>query len=217
MPFPFIGQIKLSAVNFVREHYLLCDGSILNIEDYKALFSIIGNDFGGDGKTTFAVPDLRGAATMGVGTNKTSGKEYTANEIGGNESITITTPQIPAHNHTATGEVKASLMVNNAAANRFEPDLNDCIAAFNTNNDMGVIGQSVNGYNTASPNLALDKATIHVASKNDPRNGTLPPVLNNTGNGKPLNIMQPYLPLTYMIAYTGIYGPTYTPGDEDNN
>jgi microcystin-dependent protein len=217
MPFPFIGQIKLSAVNFVREHYLPCDGSILKIEDYRALFFVIGTSFGGDGETTFAVPDLRGAATMGVGTNKTSGKEYTANEIGGNESITITTPQIPAHNHTATGEVKASLMVNNAAANRFEPDSNDCIAAFNTNNDMGVIGQSVNGYNTTSPNLALHKATINVASTNDPQNGTFPPILNNTGNGKPLNIMQSYLPLTYMIAYTGIYGPTYTPGDEDNN
>ncbi|MFZ4797879.1 MAG: phage tail protein [Bacteroidia bacterium] len=216
MPYPFIGQIKLSAVNFVRENYLPCDGSILNITDYKALFAIIGSSFGGDGKTTFAVPDLRGAVTLGVGKNKISGKEYTANEIGGNESITITAPQMPAHNHTATGVVQASLMVNNAAANRFEPDLTDCIAAFNTNNDQGVIGQSVNGYNTVSPNLALNKATINVATKNDPQNATLPPVLNNTGNGKPLNVMQPYLPLTYMIAYTGIYGPTYTPGNEND-
>ncbi|MFY7963790.1 MAG: phage tail protein [Chitinophagaceae bacterium] len=217
MPLPFIGQIKLSAVNFVRENYLPCDGSILNIADYKALFSIIGNDFGGDGKTTFAVPDLRGAVTIGVGTNESSGKEYTTNEIEGNESITITAAQMPAHNHTATGVVQATLMVNNTAANRFEPDLTDCIAAFNTKNDQGVIGQTVNGYNTASPNLALNKGTINIATKNDPQNATLPPVLSNTGNGKPLNIMQPYLPLTYMIAYTGIYGPTYIPGDDENN
>lgn len=217
MPSPFIGQIKLSAVDFVRRDYLPCYGSILKIADYPALFAIIGSSFGGDGKSTFALPDLRGAATMCVGKNKTSGMDYTANEVGGSTVQTITPNKMPAHNHQSTISVQASLMVNNAAANRYEPGLNDCIAAFNTQNDQGVIGQSVNAYNTASPNLALHKATISVATRYDPQNATLPPVLNNTGNNKPLNIMQPYLPLTYMIAYNGIYGPTYTPGDEDNN
>lgn len=215
MPMPFFGQVILSATNVVRDGFLPCDGSIYNISEYPGLFSIIGNDFGGDGKTTFAVPDLRGAATMGVGKNKTSGKEYTANEIGGNESILITTPQIPAHNHQATAVIQANLMVNNAAANHFEPDYNDAIAAFNTNNDQGVVGQSVNGYSTNNPNVALNAGSVKLATKYDAQNATIPPVLQNTGNGKPLPIMQPYLPLTYIIAHTGIYGPTYTPGDDD--
>jgi microcystin-dependent protein len=217
MPTPFIGQIKLSAVNFVCENYISCDGRLLKITDYKALFAIIGTSFGGDGKTTFAVPDLRGAVAIGAGKNKTTGIAYEDNEVGGKASITITTAQMPTHNHQVTIAVQASLMVINAAANRFDPDINDCIAAFNTRNDQGIVGQSVNGYSANNPNVSLNAGSVKLATKNDPQNLTLPPVLNDTGMGSPLAIMQPYLPLTYMIAYTGIYGPSYTPGDEDDN
>lgn len=95
----YIGTISLFAGNFAPRNWALCNGQILNIQQNTALFSIVGPNYGGDGKTTFALPDLRGRVPIGVGqgiglTNRELGK------VGGEEAVTLTTTQIPSHTHT---------------------------------------------------------------------------------------------------------------------
>ncbi|MCP3919602.1 MAG: phage tail protein [bacterium] len=95
---PFIGQIIQFAGNFAPRKWALCDGSLLSISQYQALFSILGTTYGGDGRTTFALPDLRGRFAMHPG----SGPGLTTRHLGeksGSESETLTVNQLPAHNH----------------------------------------------------------------------------------------------------------------------
>lgn len=97
---PFIGEIVLFAGNFAPRGWALCDGQLLPISQYQALFSILGTQFGGDGRSYFALPDLRGRAPIHAGngpglTNRNIGAK------GGTETVTLNTTQIPSHNHTA--------------------------------------------------------------------------------------------------------------------
>jgi len=99
---PYIGEIRLFAGNFAPRGWALCDGSVLHISQYSALFSVIGNVYGGDGKTTFALPNLLGKAAIGQG----SGPGLTTRQLGisvGQESVTLTTAQMPSHTHIPNG------------------------------------------------------------------------------------------------------------------
>ena len=96
---PFIGEIKVFSGNFEPDGWLYCNGLLLPIYKYPDLFAVIGNTYGGDGRTTFALPDLRGRVPMGEGagaglTNRLLGQE------GGAETVTLTESQLPAHDHT---------------------------------------------------------------------------------------------------------------------
>lgn len=95
---PFIGQIILFAGNFAPRGWALCDGSLLPISQHQALFSILGTSYGGDGRTTFAIPDLRGRVSMhpGAGPGLTP---RSLGEKGGAESVTLTREQMPSHTH----------------------------------------------------------------------------------------------------------------------
>ncbi|MBX2827113.1 MAG: tail fiber protein [Flavobacteriaceae bacterium] len=105
---PFIGQIMPVGFNFAPRGWALCDGQILAISSHTALFSLLGTTFGGDGRTTFGLPDLRGRSIVGVG-NGPGLSPITWGQKGGAESHTLTVGQMPAHTHniavnTATGE-----------------------------------------------------------------------------------------------------------------
>ncbi|MDH3588055.1 MAG: tail fiber protein [Gammaproteobacteria bacterium] len=95
---PFIGQIVQFGGNFAPRSWALCDGQLLAISSNQALFSILGTTYGGDGRTTFGLPDLRGRVPMHPG----SGPGLTPRQLGqkgGQENVTLTTQQIPQHNH----------------------------------------------------------------------------------------------------------------------
>ena len=99
---PFIGQVKWFAGNFAPRGYAFCDGQLLPIAQNQALFSILGTTYGGDGRTSFALPDLRGRIPMHAGaapglTPRTLG------EKGGQEEVTLNTTEMPSHNHIANG------------------------------------------------------------------------------------------------------------------
>lgn len=99
---PFIGEIKMFAGNFAPHGYALCDGQLLPINDNQALFSLLGTTYGGDGRTTFALPDLRGRIPMHPG----QGPGLSQRRLGdrqGQESVALSNSQIPAHTHTAYG------------------------------------------------------------------------------------------------------------------
>ncbi len=95
---PFIGEIRQFAGNFAPRGWLLCAGQLLPISSNTALFSILGTQYGGDGRTTFALPDLRGRAPMGQG----NGPGLTPRQMGeqpGVAAVTLTAAEMPSHNH----------------------------------------------------------------------------------------------------------------------
>lgn len=94
---PFIGEVKLFALNFAPRGWALCNGQLLPINQNQALFSILGNTYGGNGVTTFALPDLRGRTPMHVGNGITLGQSA------GEENHTLTTNEMPAHVHLVSG------------------------------------------------------------------------------------------------------------------
>ncbi|MFK7797785.1 MAG: phage tail protein [Aureispira sp.] len=96
---PFIGEIKLFAGNFAPRAWAFCDGQLLPISQNSALFSILGTTYGGDGRTTFALPDLRGRVPLGPrqGAGLSS---YREGQQGGQEHVTLTTSEMPSHSHS---------------------------------------------------------------------------------------------------------------------
>lgn len=96
---PFVGEIRMFAGNFAPRGWALCDGQLLPVSQNDALFSLLGTIYGGDGRTTFAVPDMRGRLPVHYG----SGPGLTPRPIGqrtGSETVTLTLNQIPSHTHT---------------------------------------------------------------------------------------------------------------------
>lgn len=95
---PFIAEIRMFAGNFPPRDWALCDGQLLPITRYAALFSLLGTTYGGDGKTTFALPDLRGSAPLmaGQGSGLTP---RSPGESGGEETVTLSLTQMTAHTH----------------------------------------------------------------------------------------------------------------------
>ncbi len=102
MPDPFLGEIRMFAGNFAPRDWALCDGQLLPIAQNTALFSLLGTQFGGDGRTTFGLPDLRGRSPVHVGTGPGL-TEVRMGEKGGAEQQTLSESQIPAHNHPLGG------------------------------------------------------------------------------------------------------------------
>ncbi len=94
---PFIGEIKIVAFNFPPRQYAQCDGQLLPIAQNQALFSILGTTYGGDGRVNFALPDLRGRTPIHWGTG--AGITVTLGQKSGEENHTLTTAELPAHNH----------------------------------------------------------------------------------------------------------------------
>lgn len=95
---PFIGQISMFAGNFAPRSWAFCDGQLLPISQNQALFSLLGTIYGGDGRTTFALPDLRGRMPMhpGFGPGLSS---RSVGEKGGRETVALTPNELPAHDH----------------------------------------------------------------------------------------------------------------------
>ena len=99
---PYVGEIKMGGWNFAPRNYAFCDGQLLAISQNDALFSLLGTIYGGDGRTTFALPDLRGRLPMHVG----SGPGLTPRTLGqepGSEAVALTAAQLPAHSHALQG------------------------------------------------------------------------------------------------------------------
>lgn len=98
---PFLAEIKIVGFNFAMRGWALCDGQILPINQNQSLFSILGTIYGGDGETSFALPDLRGRAPIHVGNN--GGADYQQGAKGGQEQHVLTQSEMPAHSHPVNG------------------------------------------------------------------------------------------------------------------
>ena len=94
---PYVGEIRMFAGNFAPAGWMFCEGQLLPISEYETLFNLIGTTYGGDGQSTFALPDLRGRLPIHQGNG------FVLAETGGAEEITLTVNQIPAHSHPFLG------------------------------------------------------------------------------------------------------------------
>lgn len=172
---PFIGQIIMFGGNFAIRGYALCNGQLLPIAQNTALFSILGTTFGGNGQTTFALPDLRGRAPIHWGQGPGL-PNVSLGEQAGTTSQTLLVTNMPAHNHL----IRAN--ANNG---------NDSIPS-NAYPASAVIptdaNKSVSAYNTATDNSTMNAGAI-----------------TPTGGSQPFSIMQPYLGITFLIALQGIF------------
>jgi microcystin-dependent protein len=90
---PYVGEIRIFAGNFAPAGWMFCEGQLLPISENETLFNLIGTTYGGDGQSTFALPDLRGRIPLHFGNG------FTLAESGGVETVTLTTAQMPTHNH----------------------------------------------------------------------------------------------------------------------
>ncbi len=90
---PYVGEIRIFAGNFAPAGWMLCEGQLLPIAEYETLFNLIGTTYGGDGQSTFSLPDLRGRIPLHFGNG------FTLAETGGVETVTLTINQIPSHSH----------------------------------------------------------------------------------------------------------------------
>jgi microcystin-dependent protein len=95
---PFLGEIRLVPFGFAPQGWAPCDGRLLPINQNQALFALLGTYYGGDGRTTFALPDLRGRVPLGAGTGA-AGTSYALGATGGEESVKLAVGQLPSHTH----------------------------------------------------------------------------------------------------------------------
>lgn len=96
---PYLGEIRVFAGNYAPEGWSLCDGSTLRIAGNEALFALLGTTYGGDGRTTFGLPDLRGRIAISKGQGAGGPIAYAVGQSGGAETVTLTVDNLPGHTH----------------------------------------------------------------------------------------------------------------------
>lgn len=105
---PYIGEIRMFGGNFAPAGWALCDGQLIPISQNDALFTLIGTTYGGDGQETFALPNLQSRIPVHAGQGPGISQNYQLAETGGVESVTLTTQQIPVHNHAFLASTAAA-------------------------------------------------------------------------------------------------------------
>jgi microcystin-dependent protein len=149
---PYVGEIRMFAGNFAPAGWMFTEGQLLPISQYETLFNLIGTTYGGDGQSTFALPDLRGRLPIHQGNG------FTLAETGGAETITLTVAQIPAHGHTPLGATQGQ-QLSPANATPAQP----------TSNQAGT-----QIFNSAAPNTALWNGTIGSTGGSQPHDNFQP-------------------------------------------
>lgn len=197
---PYLGEIILFAGNFAPRGWMFCAGQILSIAQNTALFSLLGTTYGGNGQTTFALPDLRGRSPIGQGQGPGL-SDIVLGEVGGVENVTLTIVNMPAHNHQVIQSGSASATVSVA------------IPAVTTDGDTAtpgtgkVLAQSVETTVGGAVNIyGNGPGTTSLTPFNATGAVTLPSIQTGiTGNNMPVAIRDPFLGLNYIIAVQGIY------------
>lgn len=172
-----IGEIRMFAGTFAPRTWALCNGQLISIATNTALFSILGTTYGGNGQTTFALPDFQGRTPVGTGT----GPGLSNIQLGqkaGTETVTLLTTNMPAHNHPLTGSLTMGAKA--GAGNSISPS--------------GNYPAQVSGSNLYSTTQDAQMA---------PLNGTLS--VGITGGSQPFGIRPPYLGMNFIICMFGIF------------
>lgn len=156
---PYVGEIKMFAGNFAPNGWAFCDGQLIPISENETLFNLIGTTYGGDGQSTFALPDLRSRVPVHMGTGASS---YIIGQSGGVETVTLTSSQIPAHNHAVVGSGN--------------------LASRNTPTDSVLAttqASTITPYGTDAPVVALSPTAVTSAGGSQPHENRQPFVVVN--------------------------------------
>jgi len=146
---PYVGEIRMFAGNFAPAGWMFCEGQLLPISENETLFQLIGTTYGGDGQSTFALPDLRGRVPVHQGNG------FVIAETGGVEEVTLTTSQIPSHSH--------AFLVSTANGTQIAPQ----------NNVLGSL-QGVKIYRAGTATVTLDPSAVTSQGGNQPHNNFQP-------------------------------------------
>lgn len=171
-----IAEIRMFAGNFAPRTWVFCYGQIMSISQNTAMFSLLGTTYGGNGQTTFAVPDFRGRVAVGTGQGPGL-PSVQLGEVSGTNTVTLTTNNMPAHNHTITGGITPQAATDGALVTDPTGKYTGPGAFY-----------SVAGDNT---NMAQIPATGLAVTVN--------------GGSQPFSNMQPYLGMNYIICQFGIF------------
>jgi microcystin-dependent protein len=207
---PFIGQIICVGFSFAPPGWAMCNGQLLNIAQNQALYSLLGTTYGGDGRVTFALPDLRGRAPIGMGQGPGLSSRVIG-EKGGTEAVTangttqfaLKADNLPSHKHTITGEVQVGVA---------DQDGSTAVAPGN------VLGsRALETVTTPPTRIEVYVPATSAAFTKDNKLGAVSHNLavSNTGAGMPVTaqavvnvpIVQPFLGMNYLICMEGIYPP----------
>lgn len=179
----FIGEIRLFAGTYAPEGWHICDGSLMSISDYEALFSLLGTVYGGDGRLTFGLPDLQGRIPVGTGKFPTSLNNYVLGAKGGTKASMVDQDELPPHSHTMSATT--------ANATTGDPT-NNFLASSNGNG----YADGVNLYINIQGGVLPTGATIATLDTDS---------VDQTGGNHTHPNMQPYICINYIIALTGLY------------
>ncbi len=182
-PDPFVGEVMLVGFNFCPRGWAPADGQLLPISSNSALFSLYGTNFGGDGRTTFALPDLRGRAPL----NQGSGPGLTPVKIGekgGAETVTLSVNQMPSHNHSASAT--STLHGTSQTANQTS-------AAGGVLASAAALGGTP-VYHAPPADTTLDAGSVTTAV-----------TVDNNGGSQPVHVRNPFLGMQYCVALQGVY------------
>jgi len=150
---PFVGEIKYFAFNFPPRGWALCDGQILPINQNQALFSLLGNTYGGVEGTSFGLPDMRGRIPLHFGNGHTLG------ERAGTESVTLDSTHIPSHAHGLNGKITAQLSAVNSVGD----------STSSSGNALGLSFARV--YSTLAPTVVMHQDSIMISGDTDVSGG----------------------------------------------
>ena len=198
----FVGTILTFGFNFAPSQWALCNGQTIAISQNAALFSLLGTTYGGNGVSTFQLPNLQSRIPIGMGTGLGL-STYVIGQASGTENVMLTINNLPSHTHTATftpsGGGPVSVTINastNTSGNSNIPTT--------ANNVIG--GAPASGPGAAHVWAAANSGTVPIGGVTASGGGGSGTVTNAlTGNGLPVSIMNPYLALNFSISMFGIF------------
>ena len=190
-----MSEIRMFAADFAPRFWAFCRGQVLAINTNQALFSLLGTTYGGNGTTTFILPDLRSRVAIGTGIAVGAVSNRVLGEVGGAETHTITIDEMQQHTHVSNLSGSGKMSVSSAAASLTTPVTGATIAS-----PIKATGRSSTpllGFNNAQPNVALGSASVNAAQ--------LAVTNAATGSNAAHTNMQPYLGMNYIICLQGIF------------
>jgi microcystin-dependent protein len=196
---PFLGEIRMVGFDFAPYGWALCQGQTLSISQNQALFALLGVTFGGNGTSTFQLPDMQGRSPVGTG-NGLGLSPITIGENAGTENATLTTGNMPTHTHAAT--VTGGITVTGSVS---IPATTSTTGATGTPATNAILGTASNS-GRPIPFYSTSAATATLAPFNVSSTGDAPTIQNAlAGNNLPFSIRNPYLGLTCIIALNGVF------------
>ncbi len=183
----YVGEIMMIGGSYCPRGTVLADGRLLAIGDFPALFSLFGTMYGGNGQTSFGVPDLRSRVPVGIGAGAGL-MTVTQGQMAGSETTVLTQGQLPMHSHSAVSQASSALNATTETTDTTSPN----------GSRLGELPGGSAYASSGAFDAALEDGSVTT---------TVTTTIGSTGGSQPVSLVQPYLGMRYCVAVTGIYPP----------